>query len=301
MLCARARFGGRSDRAAVRVRVRLRQGHLSVAAGVRVAEQAGGEVVREEASGDLFRLLRFLVRGGRGDEHQPARTGLAGALHVEGGHLANAFHPGDRAGLTRIEEADAHVHRRVLQMRAQLAERQPRVAEPQVAVLRVSREVEEEQRFFAPLAGGGCSILESAQRGPHVVGVDGREKPRIVLANPTEPHEDAVDAARVALRVPERPRSRPTLRVAYHQSEPMHVRMRRSRGDEERERQGAIHGARSSSTCTTSAPRGAALTPFLRIASASTGRSANTAINSARRAVPVHSKAVGSCGRAGPL
>src|SRR5207237_329727 len=74
-----------------------------------------------------------------------------------------------------------------------------------------SREVEEEQRFFAPLPGGGCPILEGAQLPPYVVGVDGREKPRVVPANSAEPHEDAVDAARVPFRGPERPRTPPAL------------------------------------------------------------------------------------------
>ena len=106
----------------------------------------------EEAAGDLVGLLRLLVGGGGGDQHQSVRTGVAGALHVEGWRLPHPLHARDGARLARVEEPDAHVRRRVLQALAQLGERHAGVAQPQVAVLGVSRVVDEEERLLATLA-----------------------------------------------------------------------------------------------------------------------------------------------------
>src|SRR5207253_10441739 len=113
--------------------------------------------------------------------------------------------------------------------------------------------------------------------------------------------EDSVDAPGVALGVAEGPRARTALRVAHHQREAMHVRARRSCCQEQRERQAAFHGPRSSGTSTTSALLGAPFLPSRRTRSPSIGSSANTARSVARRAGPVHSNASGSSRSAGPL
>ena len=300
MLRAGPRFGSGADGAAVGVRIRFGEGHLAVAARVGVAQQARGEIVGEEAARDLVGLLGFLVGGRGGDEHQAARVGAAGALHVEGGHGPHALHAGDGARLARIEEPDAHVGRRLLQALAQLAERQSGVAQPQLAVLGVPRVVDEEQRLLAVLArrsGPPVQIVESAADVPRV---GAREQARVFLAHAAQADEDGVDAAGVALGVPELPRSRAALRVAHHQGEAVHVGARRAGCDQQRDRHDPLHLRRSKGTCTTSDPLGAAFAPSRRSASGSRGLSANTARSVARRAVPVHSKASGKSERAAP-
>ncbi len=300
MLRAGARLRGRTDGAPVGVRVGLGERHLAVAARVGVAQKTRGEVVGEEAAGDLVGLLRLLVGGGGGDQHQAVRACVAGALHVEGGRRTHAFHSGDGARLARVEQPDAHVRRRVLQALAQLGQRHAGVAQPQVAVLGVARVVDEEQRLLAAVARRPRAPFQIEQRAADVVGLGAGEQARVVLAHSSQPGEDGVDAPCVALGVPELPRPRPTLRVTHHQGEAVHVGARRTGCEQQRERQDAVHGTRSSGTCTTSAPLGAPAEPSRSSASPSSGLSANTVRSVARRAVPVHSKASGSSAREGP-
>ena len=314
MLGAGAGVRGRTHGAAVGVGVRLGESDLAVAARVGVAEEAGGEIVGEEARRDVVGLLRLLVRGGRGDEDQAARAGFLRVRDVEGWRRARALGAGDGARLAGIEEADADVGRGVLERRAQVGQRQARIAQAEIAVLRVARVIEDEKRLVATVAGGARARGKLVEAPQHFAGVRVREEQRVLVADAAQPGEDAVDASRVALRVAQGTRSRAAVRIADDEREAAHLRMLRPAGlrdwrrrqspllragggshreDEERRRDAIHRSILSIGRTRTSAPLGAPSGPrwatSRRTASASRGMSESTVTRLARFAGPTQS------------
>src|SRR4051812_34838827 len=282
MLGAGAGLRGRTDGAAVRVGVRLGQSDFAVAARVGVAEETGGEIVGEEARRDVVGLLRLLVRGGGGDEDEAARAGFLRVRDVEGGRGARALGAGDGARLAGIEEADADVGRGILERGAKVGKRQPRVAQAKLAVLRVPRVIDDEERLVAAVAGGARARGKLVEPAQHFAGVRVREEPRVLVAHAAQPGEDAVDASSVALRVAQGTRSGAAVRIADDEREAAHVRMGGGGHREDEERRGdAIHRSilsidRTSTSDPFGAPSGPRSATSRRIASASRGMSEST-------------------------
>ncbi len=201
--------GGRADGPRVRVGVRLRERDAAVARRVGAAEQARGEVVREPARADGVRLLRVLARRRRGDEDEAARPRLLAGRDVEGGRRTRALRAGDGAGPARVEEADADVRGRALELGPELVERDAPAPEAERPVLRVAGVVDEEDRPIAVRPGGRGGGAELVERAAERARALGEEEARVLRPDAADPRQDLVHPAGVALRVaePHRPRA----------------------------------------------------------------------------------------------
>ena len=249
----------------------------------------------EEARGDLVGFLRLLVRRRRGDEDQAARSGFLRARDVEGRGRTRSLAAGDDSRLAGIEEADAHVGGCVLQRRAQIGERQARVAQPQIAVLGVSRVVDEEQRLLAAIARGLRARRELVEPAEDLARIGVGEQARVLLANSAEAGEDAMDAPRIAFGVAQRAGAGATVGISHHEREAAHLRAGGPGHREDRERRrDALHRLPlTSGRAITSEPSGTPAVPCSATArrtdSASSGWSERTVTRVALLAGPTHS------------
>ena len=201
MLRAGGAVRGVGDRAVVGVGVGLEQRDAAVAGAIRAAQQAARQVVREVAAADQVRLLRILVGGARGQDHQALGVARALRLDLERRRLARALGAGEHARAAGVEDADAHVGGRLRQAVLQRLERQLRVAQAERAVLGVAGEIDEQRHVLAALGGVARAPLHLAERAQEVVRAAVQEQRRVLGPHAAEADQDIVDLLRVVARV----------------------------------------------------------------------------------------------------
>ena len=154
------------------------------------------------------------------EDHQPL-----GRSHRAGSPPQNAG--ARRAPLVRVSEPERQESSTATRTSTGAArqpllhrlQRQRRLAQPQRAVLRVPRVVEEEGGALAPGRGVARPPLQLSQRHQHRVRRVVQQQHRVGGLHAAQPHQHVVQALRVVLRVEQGPRTVAALVVAHEERE----------------------------------------------------------------------------------